>query len=454
LDDLVQEEFYLEIRDSGSLTCQLGLAVRVDPNRVGMWETNLASIIESATGGHRTATDSGGIKGWSLQTANPTHARSPLVRHVEFVRAGDWTIVGLAPDQNPVFTALLTRAQQHQLSAASSTGEWLQTVSDLRRLSAALSWGFDLPQDWPQISLNITGNGTNVVTHGQFKFAQALPFEIERWNIPTNLIHEPLHSFTAAQGVKHWISSLGWWQNLHSSSAPNQIFCWAQSGSPFLAYAAAPLADAGKTMTKLGPGIMESMNPILAANRMGQWERAKNSDGVDWARSPIIAPVVHSVSVSQGNFLFAGLSPLAITNTPPPSGTMRELLSLANVVYFDREVTGPRLEAWMYISQLFRVIMRRAQLPSESDSVLWLKAIGPILGSSATTITKTSQTELSFSRTSSAGFTAPELHLIADWLESSQFPGRTHSVVAKYPPLPERHPGSATSPIKPNGQHP
>jgi hypothetical protein len=224
-------------------------------------------------------------------------------------------------------------------------------------------------------------------------------------------------------------------------AAPNQLFCWAQGGSPFLDYAAAPTVEANSTMAKLGPAIMDAFNPLLATNRMGKWERAKDSDGVVWSRSPIIAPWLKSIALPEGYFLFAGLSPLAVTNTPPPSGTLQELFNKSNIAYFDRELTGPRVDASMFVSQLFRVIFRREQLPPEANAVKWLKAAGPMLGNSSTTLTKTGPAELSLSRSSTLGLTALELQLMADWMESSQFPLRLHSAVAKLPALPARRAG-------------
>jgi hypothetical protein len=187
-------------------------------------------------------------------------------------------------------------------------------------------------------------------------------------------------------------------------------------------------------MAKLGSGIMVSVNSVLATNRMGRWEHATDSDGVVWSRSPIIAPFVHSVGIHAGDFIFGGLAPVVITNTPTPAGTLRDLLARPNTVYFDREITSPRVEAWLYISQLFRIIFRRDQLPTTGNAVAFLKAIEPLLGSSETTLVKTSSTELALSRTSTLGLTSFELNLLADWLESTEFPIQLHSIVAKSPP--------------------
>jgi len=437
LDDLVQQEFYLELRDAGAAGCQLGLAIRLDAKRGSAWESNLASLFESATANRRTPPQgtANGTTGWSVRATNSPAGLPPALRHTELVHAGDWTVFGLASDQNPIFKEILGRIQARQTPLAmSASADWLQLRCDLRRLFSALSWGPALPADSPQISLAISGDGTNVLTRGQLTFAKPVPFEIEPWIIPTNLIHEPLHSFTAVQGLKAWVSSMPAWSDLRAGPAPNQLFCWGQGGSPFLDYAAAPLASAGSVMQKLGPKVAEETNPLLATNGMGKWERSSNSDGIAWNRVPIINPFIQSISQPQSPFLLAGLAPLVVTNSKPPLGTFQDLISRPNIVYFDRELTGPRVEAWMFLSQLFRIIGRRTQLQSETPTVQWLKVVGPMLGETLTAVVKTGPATLSFDRRSTFGLTGIEFHLLADWFESARFPYETHMETAKLPP--------------------
>jgi hypothetical protein len=435
LDDLVQQECYLEIRDAGTAGCQLGLAVRLDAKRSGAWETNLGSVFESATGTRRTPTQTPGNRGWSVRANGSSPALSPALRHAELVQVGEWTIFGMALDQNPVFSEILGRVQAKQTPLATpATAEWLQVACDLRRLCSALSWGPALPPGWPRISFGVNGDGTSVLTKGQLSFSKPLPFETEPWIIPTNLIHEPLHSFTAVQGLKAWVSSMPAWSDLRAGPAPNQLFCWGQGGSPFLDYAAAPLADSSSAMQKLGPKVMDELNPLLATNGMGKWEHSGKTDGIAWNRVPIINPFIQSISQPQGNYLLAGLSPLAVTNSKAPFGTLQDLVSRSNVVYLDRELTGPRIEAWMFVGQLFRITLRRTQLSSEALTVQWFKVVGPTLGETLTTITKTGPATLSFDRKSGFGLTGIEFHLLADWLESARFPYETHTEIAKLPP--------------------
>jgi hypothetical protein len=131
--------------------------------------------------------------------------------------------------------------------------------------------------------------------------------------------------------------------------------------------------------------------------------------------------------------LFAGLLPDngADTNLPPPAGMIQDVLRRANLVYYDWEVTGPRLEPWLHLGQFARQITRRAQMPVDSAGLRWVAVLVPRLGTSATVINFKAPDQLAFVRRSTLGFTAPELHLLVDWLESPEFPCGLHSSLAR-----------------------
>lgn len=436
LDDLVKDEWYLEIREAKPASAQMALAVRLNPKSAAEWDTNLQDVFGTIPGARRTAATG---SGWQIQLTNASATIPPYLRHVELMHAGAWTILGLAPDQNVVLADVVSRVKRAQAPFTSAaTNDWVESQVDLRRLSAAFSWGWDLPAGWPEISLNSAGTGERLSTRARLTFPDALQIKLDPWLVPTNLIHEPVQGFTAVRGIKPWLNSLDWWKTLHAPETPNQVIAWSQSGSPFLVYAAAPDAQADKVMTSLGPQIMQSFNPLLASNRMGSWERATSSDGVAW-KGPIISPFVQSTRIANNQFLFTGLSPYILSNGPSPSVTLKELLVETNTVYFDREITGPRLEAWMFISQLSRLILRRAQLPSDGAAITWFRAMGSLLAPSATTAKQTGRETISVARVSTLGLTAAELHVLADWLESSEFPAHLHSSVAKLPAVPPRH---------------
>jgi hypothetical protein len=440
LDDLVQEECVFEARAVTNQPGDFALAIRLDEQRANLWSTNLAALIESATGVRPTPA-AAGATGWSCVVSNfstPLAARSasPLTRHVQLSRSGKWTIVGMAPSNNPLpkdFPGHLPGPVEPS-AAAVGTNFWLEVAADPARLSSALSLGWPVPEETPKLWLGVLGQGEEVLTRGRLTLASPLTAELPPWNIPTNLIRDPLHSLTAVRGCGPWISALPFWQNLQAGPAPDQFFTWTQAGSPFLDYFAAPTSNASNLVDLLGARIMSVANPLLATNRMGTIERSTNFHGIEWTRVPIMTPFLRAETSEQGQFLVGGLAPHGLTNSPPPQRTMVELFARTNVLFYDSEITGPRLEAWMHLTQLARLASRRQQLTAEAPTIPWLRVVGPLISPSLTTVTRTAPAELSFQRSSAIGFTAAELHLLADWIESPQFPAGLHSLLLKLPP--------------------
>jgi len=445
LDDLVKSEFYLEIREPKAGSPQIALAVLLDPKRAAEWDSNLQAVFGTLAAARKTPAAPPST-GWQIQSS--ATQLPPYLRHIEFTHAGAWTILGLSPDQNVVLSDVLARVQRAQVPFATAAGsDWIEAQVDLPRLSSAFSWDWDLPSQWPEISLDAVGSGDQLSTRARLTFPTPLQIKLDAWDIPTNLIHEPIQGFTAVRGIKDWLASLDWWKSAHPSETPNQVFAWSQSGSPFLVYAAAPLAHADKVMPSLGAQLMQSMNPMLASNRMGHWERSANSDGVIW-RAPIITPFVQSIRVANNSFLFGGLSPYLLTNGLSPSVTIAEVLKGTNTVYFDREITGPRVEAWMYIGQLSRVILRRDQLSDNIASVNWFRGMGAFLAPTYTLAVRTGPHTISLTRSSTVGLTALELHALGDWLESPEFPWHPYSWVARLPALPVPKPPNGSKPSR------
>jgi len=143
--------------------------------------------------------------------------------------------------------------------------------------------------------------------------------------------------------------------------------------------------------------LLQKGNPWLAANGYISFDRAPDSNGVIWGNLPDIKPFIKSVGVGSDNWLFAGLLP--DTNnaaTPPPDGMIQDVLHRTNLVYYDWEVTGPRLQPDLQPAQTARQLLRQPQLPLDSASLTWLGMLIPRLGTSATIISRTGPAELTF----------------------------------------------------------
>ena len=444
LDDLVQQESYVEVRQATNQPGELACAIRLSAERARLWQTNLAAFVESLTGS-RVVAGPGRTSGWQLQI---TSHQSQTARFIDLARVGDWTVIGLGRETNALHAEMLALIGRDGLPFAPQPKDfWVYADFDLPRVASALSMDWQLPAGLPRISLYAIGDRNGVHSWCQLNFPQPLPFALEPWNIPTNLIHEPLVSFTAVQGIQPWLSSLKFWQDLHVGAPPNQVYFWAQRGLPF-SFCAAPLVDGSNRVYQVAGQLQQDANPWLAANGLGQFKRSTNANGVVWDDLSMLSPYLRAVSTSRGEFAFVGSEDDQSSNRPASAVLFQQVTSQTNLVGYDWELTGPRIMQWLYVGQFIRFALHKAQVPPKSASFAWLTALEMRLGNCATAVTRTGPAQLTVRRGSSLGVTAAELDWLADWLESPQFPRGLNTFLGEPTPLPAKRaprPGSGSS---------
>ncbi|MGH7869848.1 MAG: hypothetical protein ACREP9_19995, partial [Candidatus Dormibacteraceae bacterium] len=305
---------------------------------------------------------------------------------------------------------------------APATNYWVDTSFDLPAIARTLSLNWHLPANWPKIQCTVHGEGENVRTLGQLDFPQPLAMDLPAWNIPTNLIHDPLISFCAVRGVAPLLNALPFWKELGLKTSPDQVFVWGQGGMPTLEYLAAPWSNAINAVQKISEHLIRAGNPWLSTKLMGHFSRPTSSDGVVWENAPFITPGLRSISEAGGDFALAGLVPLLRTNAPLPDGLLNEMYADPRRVLYHWEITGPKVEQVQYLSQLGRLIDRKPQLRTATASLEWLKAVGPKLGNCVSVLSLGGSSQIAFTRKSSLGLDSIELHILVDWLESARFP--------------------------------
>jgi len=417
-DDLAQEECYFEIRAASNSPANFLLAVHVNAHRAGLWETNLAIAASLVTG--QGPTPNPAIHGWTLQQTNaPTH--------IFLSRVGDWTLVAAGPGQNSLSDEIAARIRRDGVPFVSSgTNLWLETSLDLPRLAACFPALNSQLSTLNHLSFSLTGDGANVITRGQLAFSEPLPSPLAPWQMPLDLLHDPLTGFTAVRGLQPWLAAWQPWHDLQIGAPPDQLFLWSVAGSPYQAYLAAPLPDA--EVSALTTWLLQKANPWLATNGYLTFARAADANGVTWGALPDIKPFIKSSGAGSNHWLFAGLLPDPRTAAdPPPQGLIDDVLHRPDLVYYDWEVTGIRMEPDLVLGQTVRQVAHGTPMPMTSASLGWLAVLIPRLGTSATIATRTAPDQIDFYRRSTLGLTATELHLLADWLESPQFPRGLHS---------------------------
>jgi hypothetical protein len=170
-------------------------------------------------------------------------------------------------------------------------------------------------------------------------------------------------------------------------------------------------------VAQLNESLLQNPGLWLAANGSGHLERSLEFNSLTWLGLPFLAPNLRS----EGDFVFGEFFPNAGRKRALPDELLQPL-GETNLFYSDWEITSPRVSAWFYISQTLRVVLRKSQLPAQSVAMSWLKTQTNTLGQCTTAVFESGPEQLACFRRSSIGFTAFELHLLADWLESPQFP--------------------------------
>ena len=429
LDDLVHTEWYAEVhRRETKQTAEVVLAMRLNAERHSQWKDNLAAVAESLTGFKVENDQAGG--GWVLRKHD-----APNLLQIE--RAGDWTLVGLAHEQNTLLGDFGARIKRdHTPFAAPATNYWLDADMDLVQLNEALALGWKLPAGFPRIKLTEIGDGENVRIWGELVFREPLDMKIEPWNIPTNLIREPLLSFTAVRGVEGIFSNYAasWFGN---EQVPNQAFSWGRSGPPLQMYMAVSTDDVKASYAHLENKIITSVAPFIDSKKFGTITRRLGTNRMLWDGLFFGVPGISIVTNQTKEFLLLSFAPFfapksTTTNQIPPALAHR-VCDPEDLLFFNWEQTGERLAQWRYCDDASRIIFDAAHRPRLNrymPAIEWAAMGITNLDHSVTDARLTRQNQLTFTRKATVGLTALELDLLLNWLELVDFPRGFSSIFA------------------------
>ncbi|MBU6401084.1 MAG: hypothetical protein KGS61_12245, partial [Verrucomicrobia bacterium] len=395
LDDMLDAESYGEWHGQTNHLAEWTLALRLKPERARLWETNCWRLVLACRLGTPVATRVQGFPAW--ETRDPRSGE-----RFRLVRAGEWTVFGAGSDDLLGQADLLGRIRVRRSPATNLGDNWLEAAGQVAWLEP------DLPvaasSGWPTARLNVWGQDKDL----RLRLALTFPGLIRRpagpWQLPTGLIRAPLVSFTALRGIAPWVGQLAWVSPLHLSSAPDQLFVWAQqSRLPMQTFVAVPLADATNAVAAIALRLRDALAPELVRHNMGQIRWVTNRTELNWIGLPFIQPSLRAVREPAGQFLFGGLfQPLPSTNPPPPQ-LMAQIAGRSNLVYYDWELTGERLIHWRALEQLHSIIAafwRQGEtqvaghppagppadpLPdANAPTQMWLQAVAPLLGNTIT----------------------------------------------------------------------
>jgi hypothetical protein len=399
------------------------LAAKLTEDRARLWSTNLWQAVTAWRFGNPHPTTSLGAGSWESK-----RAQAPEL--FQFVRAGKWVLIGLGQKQLPTLRTWAEQAMKSGRPVALLTNEFLELSA---RPRAMTSW-FPLfgRYPFPSVHLRMLGRGENVRTEARLEYAEKIPGAFDAWQIPTNLVTEPLTSFTVARGIAPWLERNRDFIQLGLRPTPNQICAWGVSNAQCRVYFTLPMPDSTNALRQLA----QKVPPLVLShftNAIGNFLYVSNKAEVIW-ELPYIAPYLRATKDSGSEFIFGGDFPPFIKTYPVPDELYSQVRGRNDLVYYDWEDTPQRLEHGQQIFQLISIAGQLQMPATDSVSERWLRAIRPHLGNTVTEIAQTGPKELTLVRKSQVGMTGFELATFSAWLESRGFPFRLELP----PPMP-RH---------------
>jgi hypothetical protein len=410
-EDLLSAEALVEVRGPVSRS-ETVVAVALDDARARLWSTNLLQAIAAwKLGASAAATD-----GWAVQRTS--HPQS-----VQFARAGGWVLVGYGPEKLTLLPALAQKIKQAGRPVPALKDTVIDAQADLPALRAWVPLLATFPL--PPADLKVLGRGEHLRTELKFTYSEPVKWRQEKWRLPTNIISEPLISFTAVRGVAPWITQAGLDRKLGINPVPNQYFAWG------IAFTQEQVQAAFAFPTDKPAQLAQSMSgwvPHWITNTLGEtfgkFQTTNNRTVARWTGIPFISPFLRVTPGWPANdgFVDGGLRPNSWWIKPPPEDLYRQFLNRTNLLYYDWELTDQRVMHGKQLYQLSSMMSHRAIPSTNTPSQRWISAAGRRLGNSVTEVAQTGPREFTLTRKSHVGFTGFELATLSVWLDSPGFP--------------------------------
>lgn len=431
LDDLLAHESYVDCTAAPELV----VAARVSNERAALWQKNLRDALTAWKLGTAADVKVDAASGWEIK-------RTGLPGVFRFLRAGEWVVFTAGSGTSARATEMLASIKANGRPAR-PTGAWLDGDVNLARLDGWLP-ALENFQNLPVAHFSLSNRADYVRTYATFDFPKAHGWKSEPWQVPTNVIRDPLVSFLAVRGIAPVLEAFPALRDLGYKPTPNQVFGWGHAQLPFQFHYAAPSSNVRSQLKTMVPKLEKL---VLGADHHYSgnilWET--NGQQVIWTGLPLAAPHLGEVRSEGREYLNFGAFPsMRSTNAMPPE-LSSALTGRPELVAFDYEITGSRLMHWRQFYQLAEIASRRALTPTNFPTEQWLIEVNPKLGESVTELRATSATQMTLVRKSHLGLNAGEIVTLAHWLESTNFPA-----FGIFPAQTGRRPlGRPGAPVKP-----
>jgi hypothetical protein len=370
--------------------------------------------------------------------------------HLTARREGDWVVAvaGTGPalsesELKARFNALVATSPDPK-GQAGTNAPLLSLEADLPALSKLAGWGAS-PVKLGRLELAIAAQGEFLKTQGTIAFPETLSWNTSPWTVPTNLVHDPLVTFTAIRALGPFTTGTGFLADfLGKNLTGSQTFLWTQSEVPFQTYVAFASPKPDQELNRLAEELPARWNPKLATSGSGSMDWNTNGTVLQVTGLSLVVPQLFATNGPTGSWLAGGLAPPSPATSPEPipQALLSQFIKRTNIVVYDWEITQERVGYWRVLSQIVPVIGQRSGLTNEIAvrkpfiaTERFLQELSENLGNTITEVTSSAPPELAFSRKSHLGLSGFEIVYLARWMTD-----------APSSPMPNRGPVPATVP--------
>jgi len=422
LPDLGRGELFLGVAPTGSRP-DVALITALDKKRGGLWVKSLRQLAKRR-GGEPLEQTVAGFTGWRVDFDNG--------HTLGFGYADGWLLFGSGQGTLNYLKKAAERIADTGRPFPADEEHDLSITLDARSLPGVIR--DRLPNAPNTIHITSRLKKDNFYSKVDVEFAEPLPAGVPDWEIPTRTITEPLASFTAARGAglltaRPILTLLG----LHAAN--DQFFAWSQSRTKFQSFFSVKVDAPKEAIAGLAKRIGDfKKTGGKGAKFIGQVMHDAKKPALTWGNVPLFAPYVTVGNSDDKGYIVGGVFPPDPVKKPIPAELLAEFTGKENLVYYNWEITGQRLEKWNLLIQFAAILSdRREQLVNDTKGIEFLTALRPKLGNTITDAT-IGGNRLTITRKSQLGLTALELSLLSRWLDNPRFPAPT----LQWPPAPAK----------------
>jgi hypothetical protein len=405
LADCLEKESCAAFGGQDSKTEEFILAVHLEGQRSQFWQATLAK----AFGGAGEQFTTGQFPGRRWVKATPGV--------FWMIPAQEWLLFGRGENLGSVQAQYLKEISEHGRPIPALAGNWLESYLDLS------AGGAFLP-DWAkllkpaEVHISVAPGPDVLEINAKADYGSPIPWNSEPWKLPKQLVQEPLVSFTAGRDLGAFLRVSPEFSKFDANPLTNQFCTWAMSQMPLQSYLAWPVSNGTNAVAALSTELAPVLNPILQKFNRTQILSQPGKARLVLSDLRVVAPAIEPAQ-DHGDFLLLSLFPRVPFARPAPDHLWSELMEHSNLVYYDWEMTGPRLQQWRLLSRILWHNSPATATETEEGLLKKSKLFGDFgkeIGKTVTEITLSTPNQVSVVRRGPLGFTGLEMVLLVDWL--------------------------------------